>query len=122
MGTIYRDVHRVYFWHILITNDYTFRHHLYRAGNINLGTWKVNLPDLSTRQSLSNIKRETEIYFEVSLHLSLIELKYSELENSRNFRESAGGLLNDAEKDNLRQLLLGIVTVLSEWQIVRCYI
>jgi hypothetical protein len=118
MGTVYRDVHRIYFWHILITTDLSFRHHLYRTSNIGSGTWKVDLPDSSTRQSLSNIDRDTELFFEATLRLSLIELEFSELENNGVLRESANGLIGEPDQAKIRDLLLEIDTVLSEWQIV----
>lgn len=118
MGTVYRYVHRIYFWHILILNDYSFRYHLYRSGNIDSGTWKVGLPDFSTGQSPSNIQRDTEVYFEASLRLSLIELKYSDLENSSVLHTSADGVLSEAEQVKLTNLLLEIVAMLSEWQVV----
>lgn len=118
MGTVYRDVHRIYFWHILIPTDYSFRYHLYRSSSIDSGSWKVKLPDFSTRQSLSNIKKDTQISFEASLRLSLIELKYSELDSSISLRTSADGFLSEPEQDKLRDLMLEVDAVLSEWQIV----
>ncbi|GKZ37348.1 hypothetical protein AbraIFM66950_008838 [Aspergillus brasiliensis] len=117
MGKIYRDIHRIYFWHILITNDYSFQNHLYRLCSINAGTWKVGLPDFSSSLSLSKINRDTEVYFEVSLRLSLIEMKYSELVHGSPSCRSAGGFLDDAGHVKLRQILLEIATVLSEWQV-----
>ncbi|KAE8327035.1 hypothetical protein BDV39DRAFT_215417 [Aspergillus sergii] len=117
IDTVYRDVHRIYFWHILIRDDYLFQYHLYRSGNIDPGTWNVYLPDSSTRKSLSNINLDTEVYFEVSLHLVLIEHKYSEFEKSRVWRTSAGGPLNEAGQVKLRDMLLEVIAVLSEWQV-----
>ncbi|GKZ27642.1 hypothetical protein AbraIFM66951_001743 [Aspergillus brasiliensis] len=117
MGKIHRDIHRIYFWHILITNDYSFQNHLYRLGSIDAGTWKVGLPDFSSSLSLSNINRDTEVYFQVSLRISLIEMKYSELVHGSPSCRSAGGFLDDAGHVKLRQLLLEIATVLSEWQV-----
>ncbi|KAL4804421.1 hypothetical protein BDV18DRAFT_162183 [Aspergillus unguis] len=103
-STIYKDVHRIYFWHILISTDYIFQHHLYRSGTIS-GPWKVGLPDLSKRQSLSDIARDTEVYFEASLRLSLIELEYSQLD---------GMSENEAK---LVDLVWKVDAVLEEWQI-----
>ncbi|KAL2813419.1 hypothetical protein BJX63DRAFT_394358 [Aspergillus granulosus] len=119
MSTVYRDVHRIYFWQILITDDHLFRHHLYRPGSIDLGTWKVGLPDFSTQQSLSDINRDTRVHSEASLHLSLIELKYSELlEDSTSWSTIASGvLLSKAGQDKLRHLLVEVDAVLSKWQI-----
>lgn len=117
MGTVYRDVHRIYFWHILITNDFSFRHHLYRSSSIDSGTWKVDLPDFSTRQSLSDINKDTELYFEASLRLSVIELKYSELEKDITLRTSADRFVSEPEKAKIRDMLLEIDAVLREWNI-----
>lgn len=118
MGTVYRDVHRIYFWHILITNDFSFRHHLYRSNSIESGTWKVDLPDFSTRQSLSDINKDTEIYFDASLRLSVIELKYSELENDITLRASADRLVSEPDKVKIEEMLLEIHAVLCEKNIV----
>lgn len=116
MGTVYRDVHRIYFWHILIPNDYAFGRHLYRSSNIDLGTWKVDLPDFSTRQSLSDIKEDTQIWFEASLRLSLIEVKYSELVKRHNVYSAF--MLDESQLAEIRELLVEIETVLAEWKIV----
>ncbi|KAF3402580.1 hypothetical protein DPV78_004758 [Talaromyces pinophilus] len=115
MGTVYRDVHRIYFWHILIANDYAFGRHLYRSSNIDLGTWKVDLPDFSTRQSLSDIKEDTQICFEASLRLSLIEVKYSELVKRHN--GCSDFMLDESQLAEIRELSVEIETVLAEWKI-----
>ncbi|KAL2842390.1 hypothetical protein BJY01DRAFT_216484 [Aspergillus pseudoustus] len=119
MDTVYRDVHRIFFWHILIADDHLFRHHLYRPGSIDMGTWKVAVPDLSARRHLSDIKKDTRIYFEASLRLSLIELKFSELlESSRSWPTSSAGFsLSEAGQVAIQDLLMEVDSVLSEWQI-----
>lgn len=116
MDTVYRDVHRIYFWHILITNDYSFGRHLHRSSNIDLGTWNVDLPDFSTRQSLSDINEDTQVYFEASLRLSLIEVKYSELVKRSNVRTAF--FFDESELAEVRELLVEIEAVLAEWKIV----
>lgn len=121
MDTVYRDVHRIYFWHVLITNDFSFRHHLYRSSNIESGTWKVELPDLSTRQYLSDINKDTKVYFEASLRLSVIELRYPELEKEINSSASAARLVSETDRLKIRDMLFDIYTVLTEANIVSAH-
>lgn len=121
MGTVYRDVHRIYFWHVLLTNDSAFQHHLYRSSNIDSGTWKVDLPDFSTRQSLSDINNDTKVYFEASLRLSVIELKYSELKKGIVLRTFAGRVITEPEKARIKDMLLEIIAVFMEANIVSVY-
>lgn len=118
MDTVYRGVHRIYFWQILMMFDNLFRNNLYRAGSIETGTWKVSLPDLSTWRSFNDGNRHAQVYFEASLGLARISLKHSELRSSMDLRSGEEGMLDESAQAEVMNLVLEIGTVLSEWNIV----
>jgi hypothetical protein len=119
MDTVYRGVHRIYFWQILMMYDGLFRHNLYRRGNIEIGTWKVSIPDLSTWRTFSDGDRDTQVYFEVSLRLARISLRYSEMQGNMDLRLGSDGMLDVSGRAEVMDLVLEVGAVLSEWNIVR---
>lgn len=99
--------------------DSLFRNNLYRRGNIEIGTWKVSLPDLSTWRTFSDGDRDTQVYFEVSLRLARISLRYSELQNNVDLRLGGDGVLDAPGRAEVMDLVLEIGAVFSKWNIVR---
>ncbi|BCS29601.1 uncharacterized protein APUU_71171S [Aspergillus puulaauensis] len=117
MDTVYRGVHRIYFWQILMMFDNLFRNNLYRAGSIEMGTWKVSLPDLSTWRSFNDGDRHAQVYFEVSLRLARISLKHSELRSSMDLRSGEDGMLDASAQAEVMNLVLEISAVISDWNV-----
>ena len=54
------------------------------------------------------------MYFETSLRLSVIELRYSELEKEINSSASAARLVSETDQLKIRDMLFDIYTVLTE--------
>lgn len=115
MDAVYRGVHRLYFWQILMMYDNLFRNNLYRQGSIETGTWKVSLPDPSTWRIFDDGGGDTQVYFEVSLRLARISLRHSELQSSI----GEDGMLDASGQAEVMELVLEIGNILSQWNIVR---